>query len=160
MAPKGVEWSCVLGIAMYKSSAVMLDARSLHIEALNTREIGSDNAAVRTVLAIVVGLPAGKLAMTFGYLPTENGVLQMTKTSSVSKTSVERIHGIFPAAYAECCTLVHYDNCVNPGAALDIQGVTGSAHSRISQCRKSSKPREGFARDMAKVEELANMPAQ
>ena len=50
------------------------DARySLYIEALITREIGSDNTALKTVVAFIACLPAGKPAMVFGYLPTKHG---------------------------------------------------------------------------------------
>eukprot|EP00959_Pyramimonas_sp_CCMP1952_P312715 6545824-Pyramimonas_sp.AAC.1 len=43
--------------------------RSLYIEALNARGIGSDSAALRTVLAIVARLPAGRPAMTDIWAP-------------------------------------------------------------------------------------------
>eukprot|EP00959_Pyramimonas_sp_CCMP1952_P303119 6342548-Pyramimonas_sp.AAC.1 len=44
---------------------------SLYIEALIAREIGSDNTALRTVLAVVSSLSAGRPALTFGYVPTK-----------------------------------------------------------------------------------------
>eukprot|EP00959_Pyramimonas_sp_CCMP1952_P180712 3778563-Pyramimonas_sp.AAC.1 len=61
------------------------DARhSLYIEAMITREIGSDNTALRTALAVVASLPAGRLARTFGYIPTKKGVLQMASARRLS----------------------------------------------------------------------------
>eukprot|EP00959_Pyramimonas_sp_CCMP1952_P090023 1884499-Pyramimonas_sp.AAC.2 len=48
------------------------DARhSLYIEALIAREIGSDSAALRTVLTFVASLPAGRPTLTFGCVPTK-----------------------------------------------------------------------------------------
>eukprot|EP00959_Pyramimonas_sp_CCMP1952_P343188 7188984-Pyramimonas_sp.AAC.1 len=44
----------------------------------SAREIGSDRAALRTVLTFVASLPAGRPAMTFGYVPTRKWALQMT----------------------------------------------------------------------------------
>eukprot|EP00959_Pyramimonas_sp_CCMP1952_P276256 5774622-Pyramimonas_sp.AAC.1 len=59
-----------------------VDARhSLYIEALIASEIGSDNIALRTVLTFVASLLAGRPAMTFGYVPTKKGVLQLTNAS-------------------------------------------------------------------------------
>eukprot|EP00959_Pyramimonas_sp_CCMP1952_P165376 3457133-Pyramimonas_sp.AAC.1 len=43
---------------------------------------------------------------------------------------------------------------------MTVHDVTGSAHPRIIQCLKSTKPQAGFDRDMTKLEELADMPAQ
>eukprot|EP00959_Pyramimonas_sp_CCMP1952_P262632 5491738-Pyramimonas_sp.AAC.1 len=61
------------------------DARhSLYIEALIAREIGSDTTALRTALTFVASLPAGRPAMTFGYIPTKKGTLQMTSASRLS----------------------------------------------------------------------------
>eukprot|EP00959_Pyramimonas_sp_CCMP1952_P458341 9476468-Pyramimonas_sp.AAC.1 len=76
---KGAKLSCELGIAMYKSSTAMQD--SLLIEALITRDIGSDNTQLRTALAFMASLPAGRPAMTLGYPPTKQGMLQMTSAS-------------------------------------------------------------------------------
>eukprot|EP00959_Pyramimonas_sp_CCMP1952_P015661 331518-Pyramimonas_sp.AAC.1 len=58
--------------------------RSLYIEALIAREIGSDSAAVRTVLTFVASLSAGRPASTFGYVLTKKGALQMTTASRLS----------------------------------------------------------------------------
>eukprot|EP00959_Pyramimonas_sp_CCMP1952_P328212 6871524-Pyramimonas_sp.AAC.1 len=61
------------------------DARhSLYIEALIARETGCDNTALRTVLTFVASLSAGRPALTFGYVPTEKGALQMTTASRLS----------------------------------------------------------------------------
>eukprot|EP00959_Pyramimonas_sp_CCMP1952_P055758 1165178-Pyramimonas_sp.AAC.2 len=53
-------------------------ASSFEWEAATFREIGSDNTALRTVLKFAVSLPAGRPAMTCGYVPTKKGMLQMT----------------------------------------------------------------------------------
>eukprot|EP00959_Pyramimonas_sp_CCMP1952_P086796 1815504-Pyramimonas_sp.AAC.1 len=114
------------------------DARhSPYIEALITRETGPDNTALRTVLTFVASLSAGRPALTFGYMPTKKGTLQMTTASSLSRkvrfvlqyliTNFFRIetvvsvraatssHKLPPVTYADSCKLVHYDNDVNPG---------------------------------------------
>eukprot|EP00959_Pyramimonas_sp_CCMP1952_P092988 1946006-Pyramimonas_sp.AAC.1 len=158
------------------------DARhSLYIEALVAREIGSDNAALRTVLTFVASLPAGGPAMTFGYVPTKKGALQMTSASRlspkvhlalqylnrnffrtenvVSVGLAKRIHELPPVAYADSCTLAQYGNDENPeihyyeaeGAALDQRDITGSAHSRIIQCLKSTKHQAGFDQYMTSL---------
>eukprot|EP00959_Pyramimonas_sp_CCMP1952_P340852 7139647-Pyramimonas_sp.AAC.1 len=44
------------------------------------------------------------------------------------------------------------------GTALNIHDITGSAHSRIIQYLKSTKPQAGFDQDMAGFEELADAP--
>eukprot|EP00959_Pyramimonas_sp_CCMP1952_P339473 7109657-Pyramimonas_sp.AAC.1 len=51
----------------------------------------------------------------------------------------EGIHGLSLVAYAGSCILAQYDHDVNPafsydeaeGTALNIHGITGTAHSRI-----------------------------
>eukprot|EP00959_Pyramimonas_sp_CCMP1952_P067330 1405199-Pyramimonas_sp.AAC.1 len=126
--------------------------------------------------------------MTFGYVPTKKGVLQMTSASRlspkvhlvlqylarnffrienvVSVRLAKSIHELPPVAFADSCTLVHYDNHVNPGfhyyeaegTALNIHDTTGSAHSRIIQCLKPTKPQAGFDQDMTKFEGLADAP--
>eukprot|EP00959_Pyramimonas_sp_CCMP1952_P045411 948649-Pyramimonas_sp.AAC.1 len=61
-------------------------------------------------------------------------------------------------------TLGHYDNDVNPGfhcyeaegTPLNIHNRSGSAHSRIIQCLKSTKPQAGFDQDMSEFQELAD----
>eukprot|EP00959_Pyramimonas_sp_CCMP1952_P083189 1738526-Pyramimonas_sp.AAC.1 len=71
-------------------------------------------------------------------------------------------------AYADSCKYVHYDNDVSPGfhyydvegSALDVHDTTRSAQSRITQCRKSTKPQAGFDQDIGKFEELADVPTQ
>eukprot|EP00959_Pyramimonas_sp_CCMP1952_P425684 8916706-Pyramimonas_sp.AAC.1 len=61
------------------------DARHLfYIEALVAREIGSDNTALLTVLTFVASVSAGRPALTFGYVPTKKGALQMTTGSRLS----------------------------------------------------------------------------
>eukprot|EP00959_Pyramimonas_sp_CCMP1952_P053438 1117968-Pyramimonas_sp.AAC.1 len=61
------------------------DARhSLNIDALMARELGSDNTALGTALTFVASLPAGRPAMTFGYVPAKKGTLQMTSASRLS----------------------------------------------------------------------------
>eukprot|EP00959_Pyramimonas_sp_CCMP1952_P109880 2298532-Pyramimonas_sp.AAC.1 len=78
------------------------------------------------------------------------------------------IHALPLVTYVDSCTLVHCDNGLNPGfhcyeaegAALNIRGVTGSAHSRTIQCLKSTKPQAGFDQDMTKFDELSDMPTQ
>eukprot|EP00959_Pyramimonas_sp_CCMP1952_P144158 3017887-Pyramimonas_sp.AAC.1 len=61
------------------------DARqSLYTEALIAREIGSDNTALRTMLAFVASLSAGRPALTFGYVATKKCALQMTTASRLS----------------------------------------------------------------------------
>eukprot|EP00959_Pyramimonas_sp_CCMP1952_P134670 2818521-Pyramimonas_sp.AAC.1 len=54
------------------------------MEARKAREIGSDNTALRTALTFVASLSAGRPALTFGYVPTRKGVLQMTTASRLS----------------------------------------------------------------------------
>eukprot|EP00959_Pyramimonas_sp_CCMP1952_P453894 9469041-Pyramimonas_sp.AAC.1 len=68
------------------------------------------------------------------------------------KPLAKGIHGLPLVTYADICTLVHYDNDVNPGlhgyeaegTALNMHDITGSAHSRITQCLKSTKPPAGI----------------
>eukprot|EP00959_Pyramimonas_sp_CCMP1952_P469306 9494723-Pyramimonas_sp.AAC.1 len=126
--------------------------------------------------------------MKFGYVPTKKGMLQMTSAcrrspklhlalqnfirnfscieNVVSVRFAKSIHKLALVAYAGSCTLVHYDNYVNPGfhfyeaegTALNIHDITGSAHSRITQCLKSTKPQAGFDQDMTKFEEVADAP--
>eukprot|EP00959_Pyramimonas_sp_CCMP1952_P276025 5769580-Pyramimonas_sp.AAC.1 len=48
------------------------------------REIGSDSAALRTVLTFLASVPAGRPAMTCGYAPTKKGTLQMISASRLS----------------------------------------------------------------------------
>eukprot|EP00959_Pyramimonas_sp_CCMP1952_P083818 1752832-Pyramimonas_sp.AAC.1 len=89
-----------------------------------------------TVLTVVASLPAKRPAMTLGYVPTKKGMLQKTSASRlapkgtldlqylirnffriesvVSVRSATNIHKLPPVAYADSCTLVHYDNDVNP----------------------------------------------
>eukprot|EP00959_Pyramimonas_sp_CCMP1952_P028129 590230-Pyramimonas_sp.AAC.1 len=109
--------------------AQYVDARhSLYIEALVAREIGADNTALRTALTFVASLPAGRPAMTSGYVPSKKGMLQMTSASRVSPKvhlalqylirnffrigSVvpvrldKSIHKLPPVAYADSCALV------------------------------------------------------
>eukprot|EP00959_Pyramimonas_sp_CCMP1952_P190339 3981197-Pyramimonas_sp.AAC.1 len=161
---------------------------SLCIEALKAREIVSDSTALRTVLTFVASLSAGRPALAFGYVPTRNGTLQMTTASLlspkvhlalqyliinffrienvVSVRLATRIHNLPPVTYADSCTLAHYDNDVNPGfhyyeaegIALNIHDITGSAHSRIIQCLKSTTPQARFDQDMSKFEDLADAP--
>eukprot|EP00959_Pyramimonas_sp_CCMP1952_P204277 4272425-Pyramimonas_sp.AAC.1 len=108
----------------------------------------------------MASLPAGRPAVTFGYVPAKQWALQMT---SASRLSPKSIHKLPPMDYADSCTLVHYDNDVNPGfhdyeaegAALNIRDVAGPAHSRIIQCLKSTKPQAGFGQEMTQFEELA-----
>eukprot|EP00959_Pyramimonas_sp_CCMP1952_P188577 3943741-Pyramimonas_sp.AAC.1 len=90
------------------------------------REIGSDNTALRTVLTFVASLPAGRPAMTFGYVPTKKGTLQMTSASRrspkvhlalqhlksnlfrienvVSVRLAQSVHKLSPVAYADSYT--------------------------------------------------------
>eukprot|EP00959_Pyramimonas_sp_CCMP1952_P071899 1501702-Pyramimonas_sp.AAC.1 len=68
----------------------------------------------------------------------------------------ESIHGLPLVAYADSCTLVHYDIGVDPGCpyfeaegtALNIYDITGSAPSRITQRLTSTKLQTGFDQDM------------
>eukprot|EP00959_Pyramimonas_sp_CCMP1952_P268638 5616912-Pyramimonas_sp.AAC.1 len=46
------------------------------------------------------------------------------------------------------------------GTALNIHDITGSAHSRIIQCLKSTKPQAVCDQDMTKAEELADIPTR
>eukprot|EP00959_Pyramimonas_sp_CCMP1952_P111543 2333003-Pyramimonas_sp.AAC.2 len=70
------------------------------------------------------------------------------------------MHKLPPVTYTCSSTLVRCDNDVNPGfhycesagAALDMRDITGSAHSRIIQCLKSTKPHAGFDQDTTKFE--------
>eukprot|EP00959_Pyramimonas_sp_CCMP1952_P209186 4376207-Pyramimonas_sp.AAC.1 len=81
----------------------------------------------------------------------------------VSVRLAKSIHKLLLVTYADSCTLVHYDNGVNPGfqyyeaegTALNIHDIPGSAHSRIIQCLKTTKPQAGFDQDMTRFEELA-----
>eukprot|EP00959_Pyramimonas_sp_CCMP1952_P057751 1205414-Pyramimonas_sp.AAC.1 len=131
--------------------------------------MGSDSTALCTVLTFVAGLSAGRPSLTFGYVPTKKGALQMTSASRlspkvhlalqylsinfvrienvVSVGLAKRIHELPTYTYADSCTFVHYDNDVNPGihyvgaegTALTRHDIAGSAHSRIIQCLKSIK---------------------
>eukprot|EP00959_Pyramimonas_sp_CCMP1952_P168012 3511126-Pyramimonas_sp.AAC.1 len=86
----------------------------------------------------------------------------------VSVRFAKSIHKLLPVTYADTdsCTLVHYDSDVNTGIhyyeaegiALSIYDISGSAHSRITQCLKSTKPQAGFDQDMSKFAELADAP--
>eukprot|EP00959_Pyramimonas_sp_CCMP1952_P294059 6150410-Pyramimonas_sp.AAC.1 len=84
----------------------------------------------------------------------------------VSVRLAKSIHKLPPVTYADSCTVVHYDNDVNPGfhsyetkgTALNLHDIIGSAHSIIIQCLKPSKPQAGFDQDMSRVEELAGTP--
>eukprot|EP00959_Pyramimonas_sp_CCMP1952_P107530 2247884-Pyramimonas_sp.AAC.1 len=136
------------------------DARhSLYIEALIAREIGPDNTELRTVLTCVASLPAGRPALTFGYVPTMKGTLQMTTASRASPK-------VPPVTYADSCSLIHYDNDVSPGfhyhdaegIGSNIHDTTGSAHSRSSQCLEPTKPQAGFDQDLSTFEDLADAP--
>eukprot|EP00959_Pyramimonas_sp_CCMP1952_P284894 5956046-Pyramimonas_sp.AAC.1 len=75
--------------------------------------------------------------MTCGYVPTKKGALQMTSASRLPPNIhlalqylirnffrienvvlfrlAKSIHQLFPVACADSCTLVRYDNDVNPG---------------------------------------------
>eukprot|EP00959_Pyramimonas_sp_CCMP1952_P109982 2300653-Pyramimonas_sp.AAC.1 len=158
------------------------------MEALMAREIGSDSIALRTVLTFVYSRSAGRPALTFGHVPTKKGSLQMTTAiraspkvhlalqniignffrieNVVSVRLAKSTHKLPPVTYADSCTLVHYDNDMSPGfhyyeaegVALNIHDTTGSAHSRIIQCQKSTKPQAGFDQDMSNFEELAGTP--
>eukprot|EP00959_Pyramimonas_sp_CCMP1952_P453345 9468085-Pyramimonas_sp.AAC.1 len=165
------------------------DARQpLYSEALTAREIGSDNAALRTAPTFVASLPAGRPAMRYGCVPIKKGTLQMTSASRLSPmvhlalqclarsffrienvVSVRlsnRTRALLPAAYARSCTSVFYDNDVNPGfhdheaegTALNIHDVTGSAHSRVIERLKSTKPQAGFDQDMTEPQEKPQKP--
>ena len=57
---------------------------TLYVEAVLTQDIGSDNVALKTVLAFIASLPAGQPAMTFGYLPNKQGDLRQTTASRLS----------------------------------------------------------------------------
>eukprot|EP00959_Pyramimonas_sp_CCMP1952_P063340 1323854-Pyramimonas_sp.AAC.1 len=97
------------------------------------REIGADNTAPRTVLIFVASLSAGRPDLTFGYVATKKGTLQMTIASRLSpkvhlalqylirnffrienvvsvRLSKSIMHELPPVTYADSCTLVHYDN--------------------------------------------------
>eukprot|EP00959_Pyramimonas_sp_CCMP1952_P382178 8008115-Pyramimonas_sp.AAC.1 len=52
----------------------------------------------------------------------------------------------------------HYNEA--GGTGLNIHDITGSSHSRITQCLKATKPEAVFDQDMTKFEELAGTPAQ
>eukprot|EP00959_Pyramimonas_sp_CCMP1952_P296733 6207931-Pyramimonas_sp.AAC.1 len=161
---------------MFRCSAAMHDIHS-YIEALLVREIGYDSAALRTVLTFVASLLAGGPAMIRGSVPTKKGTLQMTSASRqslrnfciknvVSVSLAKSVHELPRVAYAGSCTLVLYDNDVNPGlhcheadgTVLNVHAITGSAHSGIIQCLKSTKPQAGFDQDVARFEELAGAP--
>eukprot|EP00959_Pyramimonas_sp_CCMP1952_P264249 5526153-Pyramimonas_sp.AAC.1 len=86
----------------------------------------------------------------------------------VSVRVAKSIHKLPPVTYADSCTLVHYDNDMNPGfiyyeaegTALNVQEIIVSAQSRIIQCLMSTKPQPCFDQEMMKYEELADMPAR
>eukprot|EP00959_Pyramimonas_sp_CCMP1952_P408060 8551849-Pyramimonas_sp.AAC.1 len=85
----------------------------------------------------------------------------------VSVGLAKRIHKLPPVGCADNCTLVHYDNDVNPGhyyeaegTALNIHGISGTAHSRIIKCLKSTGTQAGFDQDMTKFEASADIPTQ
>eukprot|EP00959_Pyramimonas_sp_CCMP1952_P028119 590010-Pyramimonas_sp.AAC.1 len=88
--------------------------------------------------------------------------------NAVSVRLVKGTHKVPSVIYAGNCTLVHYGNDLHPGfhyyeaegIALNIHGITGSAHSRIIKCLKSTQPQVGFDQEMTKSEELAGMPTQ
>eukprot|EP00959_Pyramimonas_sp_CCMP1952_P345732 7240438-Pyramimonas_sp.AAC.1 len=99
--------------------------------------MGSDSPALRAVLTFLASLSAGRPALTFGYVPTKEGTLLMTSASRlspkvhcalqylirnffrienvVSVRLAKSIHKLLLVASADSCTLVHYDNDVNPG---------------------------------------------
>ena len=62
--------------------------------------------------------------------------------------------------------LVYYETDSNPGfhyyeadgTALNVGSISGSAHARIIQCLKSSKPTNSFHQDMTMFEELTGPP--
>eukprot|EP00959_Pyramimonas_sp_CCMP1952_P314746 6588668-Pyramimonas_sp.AAC.1 len=66
----------------------------------------------------------------------------------VSVRLVKSIYMLPPVTYAGSCTLVRYDNDVDPGfhyyeadgTALNIRDILGSAQSGNIQCLKSTKP--------------------
>eukprot|EP00959_Pyramimonas_sp_CCMP1952_P457378 9474850-Pyramimonas_sp.AAC.1 len=124
--PKGVRSSSEWAIEMFKYNTAMQGI---------PREIGSDSAALRTVLAFVASLSAGRLFLTVGYVPTKNGTLQMTTASRLSPKDLPRLP---PVTYADSCTLAHYGNDVNPGFHY--------------------YEAEGFGQDMSRFEELADTP--
>eukprot|EP00959_Pyramimonas_sp_CCMP1952_P206607 4320546-Pyramimonas_sp.AAC.1 len=89
--------------------------------------------------------------MTFGYVPTKKGALQITRASRLSPkvhlalqylirnffrienvVSVRLAKGIQklpPVAYADSSTLVHYDNDVNPGFhSYEAEGTALNIH--------------------------------
>eukprot|EP00959_Pyramimonas_sp_CCMP1952_P036528 764628-Pyramimonas_sp.AAC.1 len=142
------------------------------------REIGFNTTALRTVLTSVASLSAGR--------PTKKGAPQMTSASRLSPKAhlalhyltrnlfrienvvtvrlAKSIHKLPPVTCADCCALIHYDNDVNQGfhyheaegIALSIHDISGSAHSTIIQCLKSTRPQAGFDQDMARFEELVD----
>eukprot|EP00959_Pyramimonas_sp_CCMP1952_P192603 4027368-Pyramimonas_sp.AAC.1 len=134
---------------------------SLYIEALIAMEIGSGNTALWTMLTFVASLHAGGPAMIFGCVPTKKGMLQMTSASRLSPKEYPRATSVSLRRQLQ----VHYHSDVDSGfhyfeaegTALDIDDITGSAHSRITQCLKSTKPRAGFDQDMMEFEDLAGL---
>eukprot|EP00959_Pyramimonas_sp_CCMP1952_P417593 8748961-Pyramimonas_sp.AAC.1 len=76
MTPKGVKSSSEGAAEMFKCNTATHDIH--YIEVLIAREIGSDNTVLRTALTFVASLSAGRPTLTFGYVPTKKGALQMT----------------------------------------------------------------------------------
>eukprot|EP00959_Pyramimonas_sp_CCMP1952_P345932 7245072-Pyramimonas_sp.AAC.1 len=116
--------------------------------------MGSDNTAPFSALTSVASLSAGRPALTFGYVPTKRGTLQMTAASRlspkvhlalqyfirnyfrienvVSVRLAKSIHTLPPVTYADSCTLVHYDNDVDPGFHYhEAEGRLRSVHVKV-----------------------------
>eukprot|EP00959_Pyramimonas_sp_CCMP1952_P095009 1986865-Pyramimonas_sp.AAC.1 len=103
-----------------------------------------------------------KVHLPLQYLIRNFSRIENVVSARVAKSS----HKLPPVTYADSCTFVHYDNDVNPGfhyyeaegTVLNTYDITGSAHSRIIQCPKCTKPQAGFDQDMTRFEELAGAP--
>eukprot|EP00959_Pyramimonas_sp_CCMP1952_P071380 1490858-Pyramimonas_sp.AAC.1 len=95
-------------------------------------------------------MPAGNSAMTFGYLPTnQKGRAPDGKCDPIISEATSN-HKLPPVTNADSCTWVQYDYYTAEGIAPNIPDITGSAHSRVIQYLRSTKPHAGFDEDRTK----------
>ena len=73
---------------------------TLYVDALVLRELGSDNAAMRSVITFIAGLAAGQPAITFGCAPDSRGNLRIT----VGGKMHPKVHlALFQDRKRSCC---------------------------------------------------------
>eukprot|EP00959_Pyramimonas_sp_CCMP1952_P034503 723524-Pyramimonas_sp.AAC.1 len=98
------------------------------------REIVSDAAAMRTVLAFIASLRAGGPAMVFGYLPTAGKLADGDSEPALAQSALNLVFLIRNNLRIEAFDVTpgfHYYE--SEGTAPNMYGNTGTAHARIMQ---------------------------